>query len=85
MYNYSEMEQMVREATCNDAARPSEMLMKEISKGTLTVEFSAIMTSASAARQTTRSPAAAATASAAPGRTAAAPSRHRVRAAARLP
>ena len=37
------MEQMVRECTCNDAQTPSEMLMREIAKGTFTVEFSAIM------------------------------------------
>ena len=30
MYAYSEMEQMVRECTCNDTQTPSEMLMKEI-------------------------------------------------------
>ena len=33
MYAYSEMEQMVRECTCNDAQTPSEMLMKEIVTG----------------------------------------------------
>ena len=43
VYAYSEMEQMVRECTCNDAQTPSEMLMREIAKGTFTVEFSAIM------------------------------------------
>ena len=63
VYNYSEMEQMVREATCNDASEPQVrrvafrlrspvsqaplraqvMLMREIAKGTFTVEFSAIM------------------------------------------
>ena len=42
VYAYSEMEQMVRECTCNDAQTPSEMLMREIAKGTFTVEFSAI-------------------------------------------
>ena len=34
---------MVRECTCNDPGTPSEMLMREISKGTFTVDFSAIM------------------------------------------
>jgi hypothetical protein len=43
VYDYSKMEQMVREATCNDARDPNEMLMKEIAKGTFTVDFSAIM------------------------------------------
>ena len=43
IYNYNEMEQLVREATCNDARTPNEMLMKEIAKGTFTVDFSAIM------------------------------------------
>ena len=43
LYNYSDMEQLVREATCNDAREPSVMLMKEIAKGTFTVEFSSIM------------------------------------------
>ena len=45
VYNYSEMEQLVREATCNDAREPAVMLMKEIAKGTFTVDFAAIMTS----------------------------------------
>ena len=43
-YNYSEMEQMVREATCNDEKVPQAELMREIAKGTFTVDFSAIMT-----------------------------------------
>ena len=44
VYNYTEMEQMVREATCNNAADPQTELMREIAKGTFTVDFSAIMT-----------------------------------------
>eukprot|EP00965_Chrysotila_dentata_P144208 4762862-Pleurochrysis_carterae.AAC.2 len=43
VYNYSEMEQMVREATCNDVSEPQLGLMREIAKGTFTVEFSSIM------------------------------------------
>jgi len=43
VYNYSEMEQMVREATCNDASEPQGSLMREIAKGTFTVEFTSIM------------------------------------------
>ncbi len=43
LYNFSEMEQMVREATCNEASIPSMMLLKEIAKGTFTVDFSSIM------------------------------------------
>ena len=43
VYNYSEMEQMVREATCNDASEPQVSLMREIAKGTFTVEFTSIM------------------------------------------
>ena len=42
VYDYSKMEQMVREATCNDARDPQEMLLKEIAKGTFTVDFSAM-------------------------------------------
>ena len=37
------MEQMVREATCNEAREPPVMLLKEIAKGTFTVDFSSIM------------------------------------------
>ena len=44
VYNYSEMEQMVREATCNNDRDPQTELMREIAKGTFTVDFSAIMT-----------------------------------------
>eukprot|EP00304_Pavlova_gyrans_P014460 CAMPEP_0206063380 /NCGR_PEP_ID=MMETSP1466-20131121/58199_1 /ASSEMBLY_ACC=CAM_ASM_001126 /TAXON_ID=44452 /ORGANISM="Pavlova gyrans, Strain CCMP608" /LENGTH=636 /DNA_ID=CAMNT_0053438749 /DNA_START=148 /DNA_END=2059 /DNA_ORIENTATION=- len=43
VYNYTEMEQMVREATCNDTTPPPPQLMREIAKGTFTVEFPAIM------------------------------------------
>eukprot|EP00962_Isochrysis_galbana_P050927 scaffold22279_cov123-Isochrysis_galbana.AAC.3 len=43
VYNYSEMEQMVREATCNDATEPKVTLMREVAKGTFTVEFTSIM------------------------------------------
>ena len=43
VYNYTEMEQLVREATCNAPGEPSPMLMKEIAKGTFTVDFSNIM------------------------------------------
>jgi len=43
VYNYSEMEQMVREATCNDQTEPQVSLMREIAKGTFTVEFTSIM------------------------------------------
>ena len=43
VYNYSEMEQMVREATCNDSTEPPTGLMREIAKGTFTVEFTSIM------------------------------------------
>ena len=43
VYNYTEMEQMVREATCNDASDPQVSLMREIAKGTFTVEFPSIM------------------------------------------
>ena len=43
VYAYTEMEQLVREATCNDASTPPEMLLKEIARGTFTREFSAIM------------------------------------------
>ena len=43
VYNYNEMEQLVREATCNDGREPQEMLLKEIAKGTFTVDFSCIM------------------------------------------
>ena len=34
---------MTREATCNDASEPQVQLMRELAKGTFTVEFSAIM------------------------------------------
>jgi len=37
VYNYSEMEQMVREATCNDATEPKVTLMREVAKGTVGV------------------------------------------------
>mmetsp|Transcript_3797 Transcript_3797/g.12665 ORF Transcript_3797/g.12665 Transcript_3797/m.12665 type:complete len:627 (-) Transcript_3797:273-2153(-) len=43
VYNYTEMEQMVREATCNEPTPPSAALMREIAKGTFTVEFPSIM------------------------------------------
>eukprot|EP00966_Prymnesium_polylepis_P075101 1741958-Prymnesium_polylepis.1 len=43
LYNYTEMEQMVREATCNNERDPQAELMREIAKGTFTVDFSAIM------------------------------------------
>ena len=43
MYNFTEMEQLVREATCNDGKEPAPMLLKEIAKGTFTVDFSNIM------------------------------------------
>ena len=36
VYNYTEMEQMVREATCNDPSPPPPALMREIAKGTFT-------------------------------------------------
>ena len=39
----SEMEQMVRECTLDDAQPLSEMLMREIAEGTFTAEFPAIM------------------------------------------
>ena len=42
-YGYTEVEQLVREATCNDATFPSEMLMKEIARSTFTRDFSGIM------------------------------------------
>merc|ERR1712113_804597 len=42
--NYSEQEQLVREATCNDDKEEIQVaLMREISKGTFTVEFKGIM------------------------------------------
>ena len=31
--NYSDMEQLVREATCNEPGEPQETLMREISRG----------------------------------------------------
>lgn len=43
VYGYTEMEQMVREATCNEPREPPVMLLKEIAKGTFTVDFSSIM------------------------------------------
>ena len=43
VYAYTEMEQLVREATCNDANEPNGMLMQEIARGTFTREFSSIM------------------------------------------
>ncbi|KAG8464019.1 hypothetical protein KFE25_000187 [Diacronema lutheri] len=43
VYNYTEMEQMVRECTCNDTMPPNPALMREIAKGTFTVEFPSIM------------------------------------------
>mmetsp|Transcript_5785 Transcript_5785/g.15167 ORF Transcript_5785/g.15167 Transcript_5785/m.15167 type:complete len:263 (+) Transcript_5785:44-832(+) len=43
VYNYTEMEQMVREATCNDSCPPNPALIREIAKGTFTVEFPSIM------------------------------------------
>mmetsp|Transcript_24691 Transcript_24691/g.40942 ORF Transcript_24691/g.40942 Transcript_24691/m.40942 type:complete len:163 (-) Transcript_24691:391-879(-) len=42
--NYTEQEQLVREATCNDEKEEiQEALMREIAKGTFTVEFKGIM------------------------------------------
>lgn len=43
VYNYTETEQMVREATCNHPNDPQPELMREIAKGTFTVDFSSIM------------------------------------------
>jgi hypothetical protein len=40
VYNYTEMEQMVREATCNDNVPPNPALMREIAKGTFTCALS---------------------------------------------
>lgn len=42
-YGYTEMEQLAREATCNEPSEASSMLLKEIAKGTFTVDFSSIM------------------------------------------
>lgn len=44
--------QLVREATCNDPREPQTMLLKEIAKGTFTVDFSAIMCARRRARPT---------------------------------
>ena len=40
---YSKMEQMVREATCTGMRIPSDHLLRQIAKGTLTDDFSSIM------------------------------------------
>lgn len=36
VYNYTEMEQMVRECTCNDTIPPNPAIMREVAKGTFT-------------------------------------------------
>ena len=43
IFQYSEMEQMVREVTSNSKEEPQEVLMRELAKGTFTVDLGGIL------------------------------------------